>query len=101
MLHTSRHRLCPGILSTLAGILFCVPAVTLGQGNGLIDDRAITIKGENDVAAKRQQLIHFIWGAAGMPANSLPAVEKNDISPVGGLKDLDRVDTLAISMERG
>lgn len=101
MLHTSRHRLCPGLLSALAGILFCVPPAALAQASGLIDDRVITIKVGKDVAAKRQQLIDFIWGPAGMPTNSLPVVEKNDISPVGGLKDLERVDTLTVSMELG
>src|SRR5262245_233877 len=101
MLHTSRHRLCLGSLSALAGILFCAPPAALAQGSGLIDDRVITIKVGKDVAAKRQQLINFIWGSAGMPTNRLPVVEKVDISPVGGLKDLERVDTLTVNMELG
>jgi hypothetical protein len=87
------------MLSTLAGILCCAPPAAWAQGSGLIDDRAITIKVGKDVAAKRQQLIDFIWGPAGMPTNTLPAVEKDDISPVGGLKNLERVDTLTVSME--
>jgi hypothetical protein len=101
MLRASRYRICHGIFATLAGILCCVQPAALAQGNGLIDDRVITIKVAKDVTKKRQQLINFIWGAAGMPTNRLPAVEKNDISPVGGLKDLERVDTLTISMELG
>ena len=67
MLHASRHWLCHGILATLAGIPFCVPPAALAQGSGLIDDRAITIKVGDDVTTKRQQLINFVWGSAGMP----------------------------------
>src|SRR5262245_38215080 len=69
------------------------------QNPGLHNDRQISIASAEDVATKRQQLISFIFGQNGMPAGKLPAVEKNDASPVHGLRDLARVDTLTITME--
>ena len=83
-----------GILLTT--ILFCIAA----SSNG-VDDRHITIKSPADADAKRAALIKFIWGETGMPAKTLPAVEKNDKSPVSGLEALKRVDTLTITMEAG
>jgi hypothetical protein len=65
------------------------------------DDRQVTVKTADDVARRRQALIDFIWGAPGMPARALPTVERNDKSPVGGLTDLARVDTLIVPMEAG
>src|SRR5690348_6252871 len=35
------------------------------QPAGLINDRLITIKSAEDIARKRRELIHFIWGPAG------------------------------------
>ncbi|MGH7957424.1 MAG: hypothetical protein ACREH8_10490 [Opitutaceae bacterium] len=59
----------------------------------LIDDRAITIRSAREVAAKRQALIHYIWGADGFPQQRLPdVVGKNVSSPVQHLSHLTRVD---------
>lgn len=69
------------------------------QHPGLQDDRQITITSPEDIARKRQQLVRFIFGPTGADAGRLPAVEKNDVSPVRGLRDLARVDTLTITME--
>ncbi len=65
----------------------------------LIDDRKITIKSNEGIIKRRQELIKFIWGSPEMPAGTLPTVEKNDKSPVSGLNNLERVDTLTITME--
>ncbi|MGH7956955.1 MAG: hypothetical protein ACREH8_08075, partial [Opitutaceae bacterium] len=59
----------------------------------LIDDRAITIHSAREVAAKREALIHYVWGADGFPQQRLPdVVEKNVSSPVQRLSQLERVD---------
>ncbi len=52
--------------------------------------------------AQRQALIQFLWGGAGFPSTRLPtAVDRNVASPVRGLANLERVDTLHIQMEAG
>jgi hypothetical protein len=84
-------------IAVLAAALF-VP-FSHAQNPGLHDDRQITIASAEDVAGKRQQLINFIFGPTGMTAGKLPVVEKNDASPVRGLRGLARVDTLTIAME--
>jgi hypothetical protein len=84
-------------IAPLAVALLAPPASA--QNAGLCDDRQITIASAEDVAKKRQQLIDFIFGPTGMPAGKLPAVEKNDTSPVRGLRQLARVDSLTIAME--
>jgi hypothetical protein len=96
MVPSSARLRCAGIASALA--LFSLPTAVHAQP-GLLDDRRITITSPKDVDTKRRELIHFIWGPGGMPAGRLPAVLKNDTSPVRGLKGLERVDTLTISME--
>jgi hypothetical protein len=85
-----------GGIAVLAAALFVPGGHAEGQ---LHDDRQITIASPEDVANKRQQLIHFIFGPAGLAAGELPVVEKNDASPVHDLRALARVDTLTIAME--
>jgi len=85
----------------LAGVLFSVTRSAEAQKAKLLDDRQLTIRSAEDVSKKRQELINFIWGSPGMPAGKLPVVEKHDKSPVRGLNNLDRVDTLTIVMEAG
>jgi len=87
----------------LAGLcLFLAVAIPAAQ---LVDDRAITIQSSRDLAAKRQALIDYLWGAHGFPRGQLPsAVAKSIKSPVSGLNNLERVDELQIAMgeaERG
>ncbi|MGH7957551.1 MAG: hypothetical protein ACREH8_11150 [Opitutaceae bacterium] len=87
-------RFCPLVLLILG--------LSAGRGYGatpetappkLIDDRAITIHSARDVAAKRQALIHYIWGKDGFPQQRLPdAVVPNVPTPVQHLSQLARVD---------
>ncbi len=78
------------------------PTSTFADGQAIVNDCAITIHSAADVTARRDQLIHFIWGAAGFPSAKLPAsVDQNVTSPVGGLTNLERVDTLHIAMDAG
>jgi hypothetical protein len=52
--------------------------------------------------AKRAELIQYLWGSDGFPSSKLPSsVEKNVTSPVAGLSNLERVDTLHIGMDAG
>ncbi|MBK9155896.1 MAG: hypothetical protein IPM25_17085 [Chloracidobacterium sp.] len=78
--------------------IFVLPAA----GQVLVDDRNITINSQADVQKKRQELIEFVWGGTGLPARRMPEVlVKGDLSPIPGLSDLHRVDTLKVSMEAG
>lgn len=77
------------------------PPVYIDIFRTLIDDREIKIKSAGDVAAKRAELISFIWGKSGFPTGKQPSsVERNSIKP-NNLKNLERVDTLHISMDGG
>lgn len=72
------------------------------DGQTILNDCAITIHSVADIAARRAQLNRFIWGAAGFPSTKLPvSVDKNVSSPVAGLQNLGRVDTLHIAMDAG
>ena len=78
------------------------PTTTFADGQPIVNDCAITIHSAGSVASKRDQLIQFIWGAAGFPRTKLPvSVDKNVPSPVAGLTNLERVDTLHIAMDAG
>ncbi len=80
-------------------LLFQLPL----SGQYLVDDRYVTIRTQSELLQKRQQLIDYIWGGTGIPYRRLPElpVIKNDISPIPGLADLERVDTLMVRMEAG
>ncbi len=69
----------------------------------LVDDRSITIASMRDVTSVRESLIAYIWGNKGFPATKLPElpVIRNDKSPISGLADLERVDTLTVNVDRG
>jgi hypothetical protein len=75
--------------------------VALPASGQVADDRRITIATPADVESKRKALVEFIWGAEGIPQSRLPKVEKDDVSPIAGLENLRRVDTLVIEMEAG
>jgi len=78
--------------------IFTLPSI----GQNLVNDREITIRTPKDIAAKRQALIEYVWGSDGMPARRMPNwVIKDDISPISGLADLERVDTLMVQMDAG
>lgn len=92
----NRARFLRCAMSAAAVLLFS------GLAYGLVDDRNITINSTADVTSRRQALVNFIWGAGGFPSGTLPSsVAFNVPSPVAGLTNLERVDTLNISMEAG
>ena len=68
----------------------------------LLDDRNVTITSAADIAAKRQAQINYIWGPSGFPSDKMPQVlVRGDVSPVGDLPNLERVDTLTYVMDHG
>lgn len=81
--------------------LLCLCAHAYAQD--LVNDRQIRIQTSADVSTKRAALIEHVWGEEGFPAAKLPRlpIAKNDESPVPGLTDLERVDTLIVDMEAG
>ncbi|HEU0122856.1 MAG TPA: SGNH/GDSL hydrolase family protein [Bryobacteraceae bacterium] len=66
----------------------------------LVDDSKLQVTPES-AAAKRKQIVDFIWGAGGItkakPADTLPGVS----SPIAGLKNVSTVEKLTIKMEAG
>ena len=68
------------------------------QSAQLIDDRTITVHSAREIAAKRQALIKYLWGAEGFPERRLPNVVTNVASPVKQLSHLSRVDEFRIDM---
>jgi hypothetical protein len=78
------------------------PVTTFADGQPILNDCAVTLTSAADIASRRAQLVHFIWGDPGFPSTKLPAsVDKNVPSPVAGLGNLQRVDTLHIAMDAG
>lgn len=89
------------LLFTCLLAVLCLPAgVFAGE---LVNDRNITIQTEADVLAKRQLLIDHIWGKSGFPHGVMPElpVIRDDISPVKGLPNLERVDTMVFQLDHG
>ncbi len=85
---------------------FLLPAISftapVRAAHALVNDRTITIKTSADVAAKRKALIRYLWGTSGFPKDKLPSsVQRNVKSPVNNIGNLERVDTLHISMDNG
>jgi hypothetical protein len=78
------------------------PNTTFADGQPIVNDCGVTISSGADVANRRQKLIDFIWGTSGFPTAALPtSIDKNVASPVSGLANLERVDTLHITMDAG
>lgn len=92
----------PKLRSLIPALVLAILTVPL-HAYALVDDRNITITSASDIAAKRQAQIDYIWGPGGFPYDKLPTlpVLRNDISPVGDLPNLERVDTLTYKMDRG
>jgi len=67
----------------------------------LLDDRAITVQSAREIAAKRRELIKYLWGGAGFPDGRLPNVVTNVANPVKQLSHLSRVDKFHIDMAPG
>ncbi len=89
----------PRYLIALLVALAAFPGEAVGQA--LLDDRVITLTSAADIAARRQILIDFIWGADGFPTGLPSHVEIDDLSPVQGMAGFARVDTLVITMGGG
>lgn len=87
------------LLLFLAAPFFVSP--TLSQD--LINDRQISVRSASEVQIKRRQLVEFVWGSDGIPYGKLPRlpVISADQSPIAGLPNLDRVDTLIVDIEAG
>lgn len=62
----------------------------------------IRISNEDDVVKKRNQLIAYIWLNEGFPSQKLPQTIETDIndSDFADLKNLKRIDSLTIEMEK-
>ena len=84
------------LLTVVALLLTALPA----DAQTLVDDRVMTVQSSADVAGRRQALIDFIWGAAGMPTHLPAHVEENDVAPFP-IAGVGRIDTLIIHMEGG
>ena len=84
-------------------ILIFLSFAAPGFAQKMVNDRAIKVRTQTDVTEVRRQLIEYVWGPAGIPMARLPRlpVVSDDVSPVPGLPDLDRVDTLIVDMEHG
>jgi len=90
------------VITTVIFLLVSILWVQAGSTNKLVDDRKITITRPADVAIKRQQLVRFIWGEAGFPAEKLPSEILIDVnSPIPDLNYLERAETLIIKMDEG
>src|SRR5690606_17503949 len=71
------------VLRPLLALLVAVAAFPgLAAGQTLVDDRAITLTSAAAIAARRQVLIDYIWGADGFPTGLPSHVEIDDLSPV-------------------
>jgi hypothetical protein len=82
-----------GLAPHVARVLSLPPPV-------LTNDRAITVTSLAAARSKREEIIRYIWGAAGFPRNQRPAgIQRNAASPVAGLKNVKSVETLTIRME--
>lgn len=66
----------------------------------LHDDRAIAASVAT-AAAKREQLIRFVWGDAGITREKPAKIERNVPSPVAGLQNAASVEAFTIRMEAG
>ncbi|WP_153067179.1 hypothetical protein [Steroidobacter cummioxidans] len=89
-----------GTLSTillLAGA--CLPCSVSAQAGDY--DHKVTITSPAEVAARRSQLIRYIWGTSSLPAGPPSRVVLNDNPPTSGLHHLARADTLEITMALG
>lgn len=92
-----RMRLKPFPLISL--VLLVGPGRSVVAAATLVDDRHITLRSAEDVAAKRQELIRYLWGDAGFPTERQPDVVRTNIpSPVQHLNHLARVDELRLTL---
>lgn len=88
---------------TVLFFIILAPGLALPDvAKALVNDRELTLGSSADIQKKRNELIRFIWGSAGFPADRMPAsIKQHDKTPVSHLTNLKRVDTLRITMETG
>ncbi len=70
----------------------------------LHDDDALTLTSLDDVQARREALVTFLWGPAGMPVDKLPESVTAGVPnpfPSAAMTNLKRVDRLVIAMDQG
>lgn len=85
------------VLIFAAGLL----AIRLHSAD-LVNDRAVTLRTEAEVAARRQALIEYLWGADGFPAKRVPdAIITNVACPVKPLRRMVRVDEFRMDLAPG
>jgi lysophospholipase L1-like esterase len=66
----------------------------------LVDDRKITVRSKYTAAEKREEIVRYIWGAAGFPKTARPArVDRDAKSPIAKLKNAKSIETFTIKME--
>jgi hypothetical protein len=76
---------------------------TMGPSQLTLDDSTITLKNASDIATRRTQLIHYLWGPAqtGLPG-IIPTVPKNITSPLPGpFENLNHVEEWDVTMTSG
>lgn len=69
-------------------------------GTGLVDDRQISINTESELSRVRQRLIWFIWGQTELP-DRMPVKVSPAESPMAGVDNLAKVQSMLIAMESG
>ena len=74
---------------------------SVSHGETLLNDASIRLHTAGEVAAKRAELIQFIWNHGELPQFEAPIRTGAVSSPVPGLQNLARVDRLDISMNKG
>jgi hypothetical protein len=67
----------------------------------LLDDRAITLHSDADIAQRRNTLIQYLWGTGGFPTRFPDHTVTNIACPLKRLEHLKRVDELRIDMAPG
>jgi hypothetical protein len=94
-----------GVIIALKGPTLFQPQQPMVAGKMFLDtnvNNLISIQNQDDVAAKRAELISFIWGANGIPKEQPASVEKaiHD-ERYASLENLKQIDRLTVNMEYG
>lgn len=97
------------LLIVIATVLFSAAAYAndspsarfIPPPGAFVNDHEIRIKSPDDAIAKRAEIIRYIWGKQGMPKKLLPTSVERGAIKVDNLKNLERIDTLHITMDAG
>jgi hypothetical protein len=84
-------------------LAFCLVVAAPLCAQKLPNDRFIRFETPEDITSARTELIRYIWGSDTLPLDRMPRLPAilDDVSPVGNLTDVERVDTLIVDMEAG